>query len=55
MPAVLFPGVLQAVAAVNNQIKQELLGKDVTQQAELDSLMLKADGTEVTLTRQGWR
>ncbi|TBR43464.1 phosphopyruvate hydratase [Marinomonas agarivorans] len=39
-------GVLKAVAAVNGPIREALLGKDVTAQAELDKLMIDLDGTE---------
>ncbi|WP_163834989.1 phosphopyruvate hydratase [Spartinivicinus ruber] len=39
-------GVLKAVAAVNEQIKQALLGMDVTDQRALDNKMLALDGTE---------
>ena len=39
-------GVLKAVGNVNSIIRQLLLDKDVTQQRELDRLMIEADGTE---------
>jgi enolase len=39
-------GVLNAVAAVNTQIRELLLGMDATDQAALDAKMIEADGTE---------
>ncbi|WP_136088946.1 phosphopyruvate hydratase [Auritidibacter ignavus] len=39
-------GVLDAVVAVNNDIAQELLGEDATDQRRIDQLMLDLDGTE---------
>ena len=39
-------GVLKAVAAVNGPIREALLGKDATAQAELDKIMIDLDGTE---------
>ncbi|MFT4631560.1 MAG: enolase [Candidatus Pseudothioglobus sp.] len=39
-------GVLTAVANVNTQIRQALLGLDVENQRQLDELMLALDGTE---------
>ena len=39
-------GVRKAVGNVNTQIRELLLGKDVTDQRELDRLMIDADGTE---------
>lgn len=39
-------GVLKAVAAINGPIKEALIGKDVTAQAELDQIMIDLDGTE---------
>lgn len=39
-------GVLKAVAAVNTEIRQALLGKDATNQREIDNIMLALDGTE---------
>ena len=39
-------GVLKAVGNVNTSIRELLLGKDVTDQRELDRLMIEADGTE---------
>jgi len=39
-------GVLKAVGNVNNAIAPALVGKDPTQQEELDQLMLKLDGTD---------
>ena len=57
MPAVLFPGVLKAVSAVNNEIKEALLVREqpvhAHEQAAIDLIMLEADGTEVILLRQG--
>ena len=39
-------GVLNAVENINTEIRQLLLGKDATDQRELDRLMIEADGTE---------
>ena len=39
-------GVLKAVAAANGPIREALLGKDATAQAELDQIMIDLDGTE---------
>jgi len=39
-------GVLKAVANVNGPIRDALLGKDASQQAALDKVMLDLDGTE---------
>lgn len=39
-------GVLKAVGNVNSTIRGLLLGKDVTDQRNLDRLMIEADGTE---------
>ncbi|NGX36682.1 MAG: hypothetical protein K1000chlam1_01534, partial [Candidatus Anoxychlamydiales bacterium] len=39
-------GVLKAVSNVNNEIDKLLHGKEVTDQATIDNLMIKADGTE---------
>ncbi|MGI2259125.1 phosphopyruvate hydratase [Shewanella sp. GXUN23E] len=39
-------GVLNAVANVNGPIRDALLGKDATAQAELDGIMIALDGTE---------
>jgi len=39
-------GVLKAVKNVNEVIAPKLLGKDVTKQEEIDSLMIGLDGTE---------
>jgi enolase len=39
-------GVLQAVGAVNSEISNALSGMDVTQQQDLDHLMINLDGTE---------
>jgi len=45
-PAYLGKGVTQAVANVNGEIREALLGFDVTDQAGLDKLMIELDGTE---------
>lgn len=39
-------GVLKAVNAVNNEIAQALMGKDASNQAEIDQIMIDLDGTE---------
>ncbi len=39
-------GVLKAVAAINGEIKEALVGMDVTDQRALDNKMLELDGTE---------
>ncbi|RLA48167.1 MAG: phosphopyruvate hydratase [Gammaproteobacteria bacterium] len=39
-------GVLTAVGNINTTIRDLLLGKDVTEQGELDNTMIEADGTE---------
>ena len=39
-------GVIMAVSNVNSTIKENLLGKSVFEQKELDSLMIDLDGTE---------
>ena len=39
-------GVLDAVAAVNGEIAEELLGFDATEQVGIDELMIELDGTE---------
>lgn len=39
-------GVLTAVGNINTTIRELLLGKDVTEQSEVDRLMIEADGTE---------
>jgi len=39
-------GVLKAVGHVNGEIREALLGKDPTKQAELDEIMINLDGTE---------
>ncbi len=39
-------GVLEAVAAVNGEISEELLGQDATEQVAIDGLMIELDGTE---------
>ena len=38
-------GVLEAVAAVNGEIAEELVGYDATEQVEIDRLMIELDGT----------
>jgi len=38
-------GVLQAVGFVNTEIREALLGKDVTDQAGIDQIMIDLDGT----------
>ena len=39
-------GVLKAVANINGPIRDALLGKDATAQADLDQIMIDVDGTE---------
>ena len=39
-------GVLKAVQAVNEDIRQALLGQDARQQAHIDQMMIDLDGTE---------
>src|SRR5438045_1699806 len=39
-------GTLRAVGHINQEIASALHGKDATQQAELDQLMIQLDGTE---------
>jgi len=39
-------GVLKAVSHVNNELRSALLGKDASQQAAIDELMIALDGTE---------
>jgi len=39
-------GVLEAVAAVNGEIAEEVLGFDATEQAAIDGAMIELDGTE---------
>jgi enolase len=39
-------GVLDAVAAVNGEIAEELVGFDATEQVAVDELMIELDGTE---------
>lgn len=39
-------GVLQAVKNVNDKISDELLGCEITDQAEIDQIMITLDGTE---------
>ena len=39
-------GVLAAVAAVNGEIAEAVLGLDATEQVEIDSLMIELDGTD---------
>ncbi len=38
-------GVLEAVAAVNGEIAEELVGMDATEQESIDALMIELDGT----------
>ncbi|WP_146589062.1 phosphopyruvate hydratase [Puniceibacterium confluentis] len=45
-------GVLEAVAAVNGEIAEELLGMDATEQVAIDMSMIELDGTE-TKSRLG--
>ena len=39
-------GVLNAVAAVNNDISDAIIGLDATEQAKIDSILCEMDGTE---------
>jgi enolase len=39
-------GVLAAIAAVNDEIAEQLVGLDAEDQAEVDTAMLSLDGTE---------
>lgn len=39
-------GVLKAVAGINGEIRTALIGKDVTDQRQLDQIMLDLDGTD---------
>ena len=39
-------GVLEAVAAVNGEIAEELVGMDVTEQMAIDAAMIELDGTD---------
>jgi enolase len=39
-------GVLKAVANVNSEIREALLGKDASEQAVIDQIMIDLDGTE---------
>ena len=39
-------GVLEAVAAVNGEIAETIVGEDATEQVEIDRLMIELDGTE---------
>ena len=39
-------GVLEAVAAVNGEIAEEILGYDATEQVEIDMSLIELDGTE---------
>lgn len=39
-------GVLKAVSAVNNEIANAILGKDASNQAEIDQIMIDLDGTD---------
>ncbi|ADO43200.1 phosphopyruvate hydratase [Ketogulonicigenium vulgare] len=38
-------GVLEAVAAVNGELAEELVGLDATEQEDIDALMIEIDGT----------
>ncbi len=44
--AYLGQGVTKAVSHINHQLLQDLLGKDVTRQREIDSLLCEIDGTK---------
>ena len=39
-------GVLDAVASVNGEIAEELVGMDATEQEAIDAMMIELDGTE---------
>ena len=39
-------GVLEAVAAVNGEIAEAILGMDATEQVEIDQTMIELDGTD---------
>ncbi|SMY07634.1 phosphopyruvate hydratase [Flavimaricola marinus] len=39
-------GVLEAVAAVNGEIAENLLGMDATEQVDIDMMMIELDGTD---------
>lgn len=39
-------GVLQAVAAVNDEIAEQIIGLDAEDQAEVDAAMIALDGTD---------
>src|SRR5690606_16287013 len=39
-------GVLEAVAAVNGEIAEAVLGMDATEQVDIDSMMIELDGTD---------
>lgn len=39
-------GVLKAVGHINNEIREALLGKDPSNQVEIDNIMINLDGTE---------
>ena len=39
-------GVLKAVSAVNNEIAKAVIGKDASNQAEIDQIMIDLDGTD---------
>ncbi|WP_426840101.1 phosphopyruvate hydratase [Glaesserella parasuis] len=39
-------GVLKAVSAVNNEIANAIVGKDASNQAEIDQIMIDLDGTD---------
>ena len=38
-------GVLEAVAAVNGELSEALIGEDATEQLAIDALMIELDGT----------
>ena len=39
-------GVLQAVANINGEISQALIGKDAVEQRSIDEAMIELDGTD---------
>lgn len=45
LPADNGKGVLQAVANVNDEIRDEVVGYDASQQTEIDRAMIELDGT----------
>ena len=42
-------GVLDAVASVNGEIAEELVGMDATEQEAIDAMMIELDGTAYTI------